>query len=125
MRWALSMQRIHRQGQVLDARTVLGWATRAGADALGLGDAVGSLEIGKRADIVLLDRTSPSLAPLVDGYGILVHGASGHDVDTVIVDGRVVLAGGRPTLVDGDAIVARAQAVANGLWQRAGRQPIG
>jgi outer membrane protein assembly factor BamB len=43
---------------------------------------------------------------MIDGYGVLVHSASGHDVDTVIVDGRVVLAGGRLTLADGDVIVA-------------------
>ena len=124
MRWAIAMQRINRQGSVLDARTVLDWGTREGAAALGLGDTTGSLEIGKRADIILLDNRSPSLAPMVDGYGVLVHSASGHDVDTVIVDGRVVLAHGRPTRVDGDAIVARAQAVASALWQRAGRTAI-
>ena len=124
MRWAIAMQRINRQGSVLDARTVLDWGTREGAAALGLGDTTGSLEIGKRADIILLDNRSPSLAPMVDGYGVLVHSASGHDVDTVIVDGRVVLAHGRPTRVDGDAIVARAQAVASTLWQRAGRTAI-
>jgi 5-methylthioadenosine/S-adenosylhomocysteine deaminase len=125
MRWAISMQRINRQGNVLDPRTVLDWGTRAGAEALGLGHQVGSLEIGKKADIVLLDSRSPTLAPMIDGYGVLVHSASGHDVDTVIVDGRVVLAGGRLTLADGDAIVANAQRAASALWQRAGRQPIG
>jgi 5-methylthioadenosine/S-adenosylhomocysteine deaminase len=125
MRWAISMQRINRQGNVLDPRTVLDWGTQAGANALGLGNQVGSLEVGKKADIVLLDNRSPSLAPMVDGYGVLVHSASGHDVDTVIVDGRVVLAGGRLTLADGDAIVANAQAVAGKLWSRAGRQAIG
>jgi 5-methylthioadenosine/S-adenosylhomocysteine deaminase len=124
MRWAISMQRINRQGNVLDARTVLDWGTREGAAAIGMGDKVGSLEVGKRADIVLLDNRSPSLAPLVDGYGVLVHSASGHDVDTVIVDGRVVLSGGRLTLADGDAIVARAQQVASTLWTRAGRNPL-
>ncbi|MBS0520472.1 MAG: amidohydrolase family protein [Proteobacteria bacterium] len=125
MRWAISMQRIHRQGHVLDARTVLGWGTRAGAEAIGLADKVGSLEPGKRADIVLLDSRSPTLAPMIDGYGVLVHGASGHDVDTVIVDGRIVVAGGRLTQADGDAIVAEARARANALWRRAGRQPVG
>jgi 5-methylthioadenosine/S-adenosylhomocysteine deaminase len=125
MRWAISMQRIHRQGNVLDPRTVLDWGTRAGAEALGLGEQVGSLEIGKKADLVLLDNRSPSLAPLVDGYGVLVHSASGHDVDTVIVDGKVVVAQGRLTLADGDQIVAEAQKVADALWSRAGRQPIG
>jgi 5-methylthioadenosine/S-adenosylhomocysteine deaminase len=124
MRWALAMQRIHRQGHVYDARTVLDWGTREGAVAVGWGDLVGSLEIGKRADIVLLDSRSPTLAPLVDGYGVLVHSASGHDVDTVIVDGRVVLSHGRLALTDGDAIVARAQAVSKTLWQRAGHSPL-
>jgi 5-methylthioadenosine/S-adenosylhomocysteine deaminase len=125
MRWSIAMQRIDRQGNVLDARTVLDWGTREGAAALGMGSEIGSLEIGKRADIVLLDNRSPSLAPLVDGYGVLVHSASGRDVDTVIVDGRIVLAGGQPTRVDGAEIVTRAQTVADRLWQRAGRAPIG
>ncbi|OYY37627.1 MAG: hypothetical protein B7Y57_22655 [Rhodospirillales bacterium 35-66-84] len=125
MRWAIAMQRIDRQGNVLDARTVLDWGTREGAAALGMGNEIGSLEVGRRADIVLLDNRSPSLAPLVDGYGVLVHSASGRDVDTVIVDGRIVLAGGQPTRVDGAEIVTRAQTVADRLWQRAGRAPIG
>ena len=124
MRWAISMQRINRQGNVFDARIVLGWGTREGTTALGSGQKIGSLEVGKRADIVLLDNRSPSLAPLVDGYGVLVHSASGHDVDTVIVDGRVVLSGGRLTLADGNAIVAHAQQVASALWTRAGRNPL-
>jgi 5-methylthioadenosine/S-adenosylhomocysteine deaminase len=90
-----------------------------------MADQVGSLEVGKKADIVLLDSRAPTMAPMIDGYGVLVHSASGHDVDTVIVDGRVVLAGGRLTLADGDAIVASAQKVASALWSRAGRQAIG
>ncbi|MFN4013706.1 MAG: amidohydrolase family protein [Reyranella sp.] len=125
MRWSIAMQRIDRQGNVLDARTVLDWGTREGAAALGMGSEIGSLEVGKRADIVLLDNRSPSLAPLIDGYGVLVHSASGRDVDTVIVDGRIVLTGGQPTRVDGAEIVTRAQAVADRLWQRAGRAPMG
>lgn len=125
MRWSIAMQRIDRQGNVLDARTVLDWGTREGAAALGMGSEIGSLEIGKRADIVLLDNRSPSLAPLIDGYGVLVHSASGRDVDTVIVGGRIVLTGGQPANVDGAEIVTRAQAVADRLWQRAGRAPIG
>jgi 5-methylthioadenosine/S-adenosylhomocysteine deaminase len=125
MRWAIAMQRIHRQGNVLDARTMLDWATRAGAEAIGLGAEVGSLETGKKADIVLLDHRSPTLAPLIDGYGVLVHSASGHDVQSVIVDGRLVVADGRLTLADGDGIVANAQAVAGKLWARAGRRPLG
>jgi 5-methylthioadenosine/S-adenosylhomocysteine deaminase len=59
---------------------------------------------------LLVTADLPSLAPLVDGYCVLVHSASGHDVDTV--------------MADGDAIVARAQQVASTLWTRAGRKPL-
>ena len=120
MRWAISMQRINRQGNVLDPKIVLGWGTREGAAALGMADQVGSLEVGKKADIVLLDGRAPTLAPMIDGYGVLVHSASGHDVDTVIVDGRVVLAGGRLTFSIGPAYRA--------LWYEVavdGQAPMG
>ncbi len=124
MRWAISMQRINRQGNVLDARTVLDWGTREGAACIGMADTIGALETGRKADLILIDSRSPSLAPMVDGFGVLVHSASGRDVDTAIVDGRVVLSGGRPTLFDGDAVVVEAQKVATALWSRAGRQTI-
>lgn len=125
MRWAAAMQRVREGGRlVLDAATVLGWATRAGAAALGLGAEVGAIAPGMKADLVLLDRTSPSLAPVVDGPGIVVWSASGHDVETVIVDGRIVLERGRPTRADGAEIVRAAQGVAERLWRRAGRPPV-
>ena len=108
----------------LDARKALHWATRSGAAALGLADEIGSIEAGKKADLVLLDAAAPSLAPVVDGYGIVVHSGSGHDVDTVIVDGRVRLRGGRPVGLDGDAIVAYAQAVADRQWRLHGTCPL-
>ena len=130
MRTALAAARIHagEAGSIesvdLDARKVLGWATRAGADALGLGGEIGSVEVGKKADLVLLDPSAPNLAPVVDGYGIVVHSGSGHDVDTVVVDGRVLLRAGRPVGFDGARIVADAQAVAERQWRRHGTRPV-
>ena len=130
MRTAIAAARIRAGGAGsiaatdLDARKALHWATRTGAAALGLGDLVGSIEVGKKADLVLLDATAPSLAPVVDGYGIVVHSGSGHDVDTVIVDGRVRLRAGRPVGFDGDRIVAEAQAVADRQWRRHGTRPV-
>ena len=108
----------------LDARKALQWATRSGAAALRLADEIGSIEAGKKADLVLLDAGAPNLAPIVDGYGIVVHSGSGHDVDTVVVDGRVLLRGGRPVGLDGDAIVADAQAVADRQWRLHGTRPL-
>ena len=126
MRTAIAAARVHAGGDGsiastgLDARKALGWATRAGAAALGLGGEIGSIEAGKKADLVLLDAAAPSLTPVVDGYGIVVHSGSGHHVDTVVVDGRVLLREGRPVGFDGDRIVADAQSVADRQWRRHG-----
>jgi 5-methylthioadenosine/S-adenosylhomocysteine deaminase len=102
---------------------VLGWATLGGAAALGLAGEIGVIAPGAQADLVLLDGSAPNLAPLIDAPGTVVHGAQGGNVDIVMVAGRVVLEGGRPTLFDGAEVVAAAQAVAARLWRRAGQTP--
>jgi N-acyl-D-aspartate/D-glutamate deacylase len=67
------------------------WATRGGANALGLGDVVGSIEVGKKADLVLIKNdNSPAMFPLLNPYGQVVLQAQRADVHTVIVNGRVV-----------------------------------
>jgi cytosine/adenosine deaminase-related metal-dependent hydrolase len=75
----------------LRADQVVEWATRGGADALGMGDLVGTLEHGKKADVVLIknDR-SPAMFPLVNPYGHVAMQAQRGDVHTVLVDGVVV-----------------------------------
>jgi 5-methylthioadenosine/S-adenosylhomocysteine deaminase len=124
MRWALAVARIRGAAFEPKAADVLRWATRNGAAALGLGAEIGSLEIGKKADLVLLDLDAPNLAPIVDGIGVVVHAGSGRNVDTVIIDGRIVLEGGRPTYADAAEIVGTAQRVAEGLWRRHGTRPV-
>ena len=70
---------------------VVEWATLGGARALGLGDVVGSLEVGKKADVVLVKNDdSPAMFPLLNPYGHVVFQAQRGDVHTVLVDGRVV-----------------------------------
>ena len=76
---------------VLDARTILCMATRWGAEALGLGDGVGSLEKGKMADIIAINLNKPHLIPLYDVYSHIVYAAMASDVETVMVNGRLVV----------------------------------
>ena len=75
----------------LRAEQVVEWATRGGAAALGLGDVVGSLEPGKKADVVLIKNdNSPAMFPILNPYGHVAFQAQRGDVHTVMVDGRVV-----------------------------------
>lgn len=76
---------------VLPAATVLGMATRLGAQVLNLQDRVGSLEPGKQADIVVINGDQPHLIPLYNPYSQLVYAASGGDVRTVFIAGQMVL----------------------------------
>ena len=76
---------------VLPAKQTLWLATRGGAKAFGLDDQLGSLEAGKRADIVVVDLSGPHLAPMYEPYSHLVYAARASDVRSVIIDGRVVL----------------------------------
>ena len=75
----------------LRADQVVEWATRGGAKALGLDDKIGSLEVGKKADVVLIknDR-SPVMFPVLNPYGHVAFQAQRGDVHTVVVNGRVV-----------------------------------
>ncbi len=91
----LAHLRAHEQGKLVDinelrAQDVLAHATLGGARSMGLQDELGSLTPGKRADIVVLDTSSPNMTPMVNPVGAAVLQASTSDVDTVVVGGRVV-----------------------------------
>jgi len=76
---------------VLDAATVLKMATSMGAEVLGLDHAVGSLEPGKKADIIVVDTHKPHLTPMYNPYSHLVYAARGSDVSHTIIDGTLVM----------------------------------
>lgn len=76
---------------VMDAKTVVKLTTIGGAEVLGLKDKIGSLELGKKADIIILNWKQPHLTPVYNYYSHLVYSAAGHDVRTVIVDGTVIM----------------------------------
>ena len=97
---------------VMDARTVLRMATVEGAKALGLGDRIGSLESGKKADIIVVDTDKPHLIPMYHPYSHLVYAARGSDVSHSIINGRPVMADRRIITMDQDRIMAAARELA-------------
>ena len=121
MRWALAVARV-QEGKVSDdwqPRHALRMATIGGARAMGLEAEIGSLETGKKADLVAFDFRRAHLVPRVNPAGTLVHTGQGRDVEHVFVDGRHVVEGGMPKLARLDDILRDAQAAADALWARA------
>ena len=76
----------------MNARETLAMATINGATVLGLGDKTGSLEKGKRADLIIIDLKQPHLTPLYNVYSQIVYAVNGSDPETVIIEGRIVMA---------------------------------
>ena len=93
----------------LPAETVFRMATMGGARVLNLHDEIGSLEPGKRADIVLVDTRRAGLTPLYAVYSHLVYAARGSDVATVLVNGRVVVRDGQALTVDEEEVMQMAE----------------
>ena len=93
---------------VVPAGTALAMATRMSAQALGLGDIVGTLEVGKRADIVVVDMSGPHLQPPRDPVSHLIYAAHGSDVRTTIVEGQIVMNDGEILTVDEAEVITRA-----------------
>lgn len=94
---------------VLPAERVLRMATIEGAKALGLENTIGSLEVGKKADIVLVNLHKPHLTPTHDLYTNLVYSAHGSDVDTVIVDGEMLMENRKVKTLKESEIMKKAQ----------------
>ena len=85
---------------------------------LGVDHLVGSLEAGKRADLILVDLHHPGLCPIHDDpIATLVYNATARDVDTVIVDGRILVNNKQLISMDSDAIIANAQRVAQHIFK--------
>ena len=120
MRLAALLQAMRKQPGILPARDVLWMATRAGARTLGLEDQIGSLEVGKRADVIVVDRDRPHLAPGPDPYSTLVYAVRGSDVRTTIVDGELLVDEFAPLRVDRAEVAIHARAAARELAARAG-----
>jgi len=105
--------------RALPARDVLWMATRSGAKTLGLEQEIGSIEPGKRADLIVVERDRPHLSPGPDPYSTLVYAGRGSDVRTTIVDGEVLVDEFTPARVDRREVSAQAREAARQLFASA------
>ncbi len=92
----------------LKAKEVVKMATIWGAEALGVDDLLGSIEVGKLADLIILDLKKPHLVPIYDLYSHLVYAAKSSDVDTVIVNGKIIVKNGQCLTLDEKEVLAEA-----------------
>lgn len=107
---ALLAKGVAQRADVAPAAAVLSMATLNGAQALGLGDRIGSLLAGKEADVICVDLSAAATQPVYDPVSQLVYAATRGQVSDVWVAGRRLLADGQPLLADTAAILARAEA---------------
>ena len=105
---------------IMTAEKAVEMATIDGARALGWDDAIGSLEVGKKADVILLDTERPEWVPVFNVVQSLVYSATGDSVDTVIVDGRILMEGRVLRTIDEKAVIAEVQARRAGILRRSG-----
>jgi len=103
---------------VMDAQTVIKMATIDGARVLGIGDITGSLEAGKKADIIVIDIRRPHLIPMYNIYSHLVYAATGSDVVTSIVNGQVLMQDRVLTTLDVDEVMAAVNRIAQDMKVR-------
>jgi 5-methylthioadenosine/S-adenosylhomocysteine deaminase len=97
---------------VMSAGTILNMATRDGAMALGMGEEVGSLRPGMKADVITVDFNSPHLTPVYSERSHLVYCAAGSDVDTVVINGRIVMKNRKLLTVDEAEVMERVNRIA-------------
>jgi len=120
MRTAALLQKALHGPEVLPAERALRMATIDGARALGLDEEIGSLETGKRADVILVNLNQLHSSPGSDVVSALVYSAQPADVTTTIIDGQVLMSESELLTLDEDSVIAEAKLEASALAKRAG-----
>jgi 5-methylthioadenosine/S-adenosylhomocysteine deaminase len=119
MRTAALIQKALRGSQALPALTALRMATICGAHALGLSDEIGSIEVGKRADLQLLNLNSPHTTPHPDPISTIVYAAEAGDVETVIIDGQIIMRERELLTLNQEEVISQANRQAQELYSAA------
>ncbi len=113
MNAAALLQKVSRlEPTALSALAAVKAATIGGAKVLGMEKRIGSLEEGKRADLILIELNRPHLVPLYNVYSHLVYAANGADVETVVIDGRVVMQNKKLLTLDEESVMQEAKMLA-------------
>ena len=120
MRTAALLQKLAHGPEVLSAAQVLRMATIDGARALGLENEIGSLEVGKRADVIVVDLNQLHSSPKQDVISSLVYSAQPADVRATIIDGRIVMRDGKLSALNEGDVIVDANREASALAKRAG-----
>lgn len=122
MRFAAFLHKVKSgDPRVIPAPTALEMATMGGAKALGLDRLIGSLEAGKRADLVVVSMTSARQTPLYDPVSHLVYASRGDDVRTVMVNGKLLMRDRKMLTLDEPAILAEARKIAHAVRTAVGK----
>lgn len=122
MKAASLLQKVHHQDAgAIKPHDVLRMATIGGARALGLDSLCGSIEVGKRADLILVDIDTAHSQPVNDIFSQIVHCAKASDVQTVIVDGEILMRDRQLTRLDDREILAKAKRANRDLMNRVSR----
>ena len=125
MRQAALLQKVASSNpEAMPARQALELATRRGAEAVGLGDRIGSLEAGKQADLITVSVDGARQTPLFDAISHLVYVAKGSDVRTTIVAGRVLMSDGRTHSLRRSTVLQEARAMAENVRAAVGLAPV-
>jgi len=117
---AIQYKDARQDTHLVPAEAALEMATIQGAQAMGLGDELGSIEVGKKADLVCFDTLRPEWQALWNPVNNLVYNADGRSVHTVVIDGRVVVDAYRQRFVDEPRLFARVQEIGERLQARTG-----
>ena len=110
------MERLLRDGSSPAPDHLLAQATIGGASALGLAADVGSLEVGKKADLIVVDAQKAHLVPATSTVSNLVHYAHAGDVESVMVDGEFVMRDRRVLTMDETKVIAEADRIGRRVW---------
>lgn len=119
LRTGLFAERVRRHTPMSpQPEQMLEWATMGSARALGLGEEVGSLEVGKKADLFMINAVRPHLVPNHRIVSAFIHNGQADDIEAVMVDGNWLMRDGKLLTIDEGDVVARAEEMGQAVWRR-------